>query len=214
MKISIVVDNNKSWFISYTDKLKAKLNKFGSVELLSDSNEIPQSNDVAFLLSCESKVPPEILSRSRSNIVVHASELPKGKGMSPLSWQILEGKNRIPISLFEAVEEIDAGPVYLRSYLEFRGNELLYEMQNALGLKIIEMCEKFLSEWPQILGKGEVQLGQSTFYRRRTPVDSRLDPHKTIAEQFNLLRIVDNERYPAFFEWKNRRFILKIEAAE
>ena len=44
--------------------------------------------------------------------------------------------------------------------------------------------------------------------------DSRLDPDDTIAQQFNLLRVVDNERYPAFFELLGRRYILKIEAAD
>ena len=160
------------------------------------------------------KVIPEILRRSRSNIVVHASELPKGKGMSPLTWQILEGKNRIPLTLFEAVEAIDAGPVYLRAYLDFQGNEILHEMQNSLGVKIMEMCETFLNDWPQILSKGIAQTGEPSFYKKRTAEDSRLDPQKSLAEQFNLLRVVDNERYPAFFEWNGRRYNLKIELSK
>jgi len=211
MKISIVVDNSGSWFVPFAEKLKENLGQFGTVDLLSDSKNIPHSNDVAFLLSCEKKVTSEMLMRSRSNIVVHASELPKGKGMSPLTWQILEGKNRIPITLFEAVEAIDAGPVYLREYVDFQGNELLHEMQNALGMKIMEMCEVFLSDWPQILSRGIAQNGEPSFYKKRTPDDSRLDPQKSLTEQFNLLRVVDNDRYPAFFEWNGRRYNLKIE---
>jgi methionyl-tRNA formyltransferase len=214
MKICIVVDNHRSWFVSFADELKEKLSRFGSVDLLSDSNQIPQSNDVAFLLSCEKKVIPEILCRSRSNIVVHASELPKGKGMSPLTWQILEGKNQIPLTLFEAVEAIDAGPVYLRAHLDFQGNELLHEMQNAVGKKILEMCASFLNNWPQILSQGAIQTGKPSFYKKRKPEDSRLDPNLSLAKQFNLLRVVDNDRYPAFFEWNGRRYILKIEAAK
>jgi methionyl-tRNA formyltransferase len=214
MKICIVVDNPRSWFVPFADELKKNLSRFGSVDLLSDSNQIPQSNDVAFLLSCEKKVIPEILRRSRSNIVVHASELPKGKGMSPLTWQILEGKNRIPLTLFEAVEAIDAGPVYIRACLDFQGNELLHEMQIAVGEKILEMCESFLNDWPDILTKGAIQIGEPSFYKKRTAEDSRLDPNLSLAEQFNLLRVVDNDRYPAFFAWNGRRYILKIEAAK
>jgi len=33
---------------------------------------------------------------------------------------------------------------------------------------------------------------------------------KTIREQMNLLRVVDNERYPAFFEWQGNRYYLAI----
>ena len=214
MRVSIVVDNPRSWFIPFAEELLTKVKIFGFARLLLSSEQIPEDNDVAFLLSCEKKVKAQVLQRSRSNIVVHASELPNGKGMSPLTWQILEGKNRIPISLFEAVEEIDAGPVYIRSAVEFTGNELLPEMQRALGRKITAMCEEFLSEWPQILSKGSPQTGKSTFYGRRSPEDSSIDPTKSIAEQFNLLRVVDNQNYPATFEWRGRRYKLKIEPAE
>lgn len=214
MKIAIVVDNPRSWFLPFAEELNLELQKFASVKLLSSADQISEGNSIAFLLSCEKKVGSEVLRRSRSNIVVHASELPKGKGMSPMTWQILEGKNRIPITLFEAVETIDAGTVYIRDALNFSGNELLPEMQHALGKKVVQMCKEFLSGWPAILSKGEEQTGESTFYKRRTPSDSVLDPEKSIAEQFNLLRVVDNERYPAHFEWRGRCYNLKIEPAQ
>jgi methionyl-tRNA formyltransferase len=49
---------------------------------------------------------------------------------------------------------------------------------------------------------------------KRTLEDSRLDPMKSIAEQFNLLRVVDNSRYPAFFDLDGFRYIVKIEKAK
>ena len=33
-----------------------------------------------------------------------------------------------------------------------------------------------------------------------------------LAEQINLLRVVDNKRYPAFFEWRGRRHVLQVES--
>lgn len=214
MKISVVVDNPRSWFVPFAEKLGEQLRDFGDVGLLRSADDIPEGNGIAFLLSCEKKVGAGTLRRSRCNVVVHASELPKGKGMSPLTWQVLEGRNAIPLTLFEAVEEIDAGPVYLRDEIRLRGNELLGEMRPLLGAKIVEMCVAFVSQWPAILDKAVQQTGDPTFYRRRLPEDSRLDPHKSIAEQFNLLRVSDSERYPAFVEWLGRRYNIKIEAAE
>ena len=213
MNCCVVVDNPRSWFIPFARKLVELLAASGSVKLLSSAEEITADNEIAFLLSCEKKVSPALLARSRHNIVIHASDLPRGKGMSPLTWQILEGKETIPISLFEAVEAIDAGRIYLKDSIPFQGNELLDEMQAVLGEKIIEMCARFMREYPDIISHGQPQTGSTTRYPRRTPEDSRLDPNKTIAEQFNLLRIVDNERYPGFFEWKGRRFVLKISPA-
>jgi len=213
MKISVLVDNPQSWFVAYAQRLVERLGSFGSATYLQRALEIPAGNEIAFLLSCERKVQPTILARSRHNIVVHASDLPQGKGMSPLTWQILEGKDEIPISLFEAVEALDAGAVYLKDSIRLQGNELLGEMQEVLGEKIIEMCERFVTEYPEVSKLGRAQSGRESFHRSRKPEDSRLDPGKTIAEQFNLLRVVDNERYPAFFEWKGRKFLLKVSAA-
>ena len=36
--------------------------------------------------------------------------------------------------------------------------------------------------------------------------------NKTIKEQFNLLRIVNNQEYPAFFEIDGRKYKLTIES--
>ena len=37
-----------------------------------------------------------------------------------------------------------------------------------------------------------------------------IDLNKNLKSQFNLLRICDNEKYPAFFNYKNKKYILKI----
>ena len=54
------------------------------------------------------------------------------------------------------------------------------------------------------------QTGKVSSYKRRTRLDSRLDINKSINEQFNLLRVVDNNRYPAFFKKDNIEYIIKI----
>ena len=55
------------------------------------------------------------------------------------------------------------------------------------------------------------QLGESTYYKRRKPVDSELDISRPIRDQLNLLRVVDNERYPAFFYAHGQKYKLTIE---
>ena len=50
-----------------------------------------------------------ILALHKNNLVIHASDLPQGKGWSPMPWQIAEGRNDIVFTLFEAVAGVDAG---------------------------------------------------------------------------------------------------------
>jgi methionyl-tRNA formyltransferase len=134
--------------------------------------------------------------------------------MSPLAWQILEGKGTIPLSLFEAIDRVDAGPIYLSDQVEFDGTELLPDMQSALGRKMVDMCVRFAANRETLRAGARPQSGTPSYYPWRTPADSQLDPHHTIAEQFDLLRIVDNRRYPAYFDFRGRRYVLSITHAK
>ena len=203
--------DRKSWLNPFIDSFKKELESNGhKITWIHDSNETPEG-DFNFILSHSIIIKKNILLKNKHNLVVHESDLPKGKGWSPLSWQILEGSNLIPICLFEANEELDSGSIYLKWNMKFFGNELLDELHLVQGESTIAMCRKFIEEYPNILDLAIPQTGEQTFYKKRTPEDSRLDPNKTIQEQYNLFRIVDNERYPAFFEIDNFRYKLTIE---
>ena len=149
-----------------------------------------------------------VLARSRRSLVVHSSDLPNGRGYAPLSWQIIEGRHEIPTCLLDANEAVDAGDVILRDKLVFAGVELYPELRHAQGRMICELCLRFLEAAEEPFG--QPQDGRVTTYRRRTPRDSEIDPHKAIADQFDLLRTVDNENFPAFFSFRGRSYKLAI----
>jgi methionyl-tRNA formyltransferase len=148
------------------------------------------------------------MSLHKHNLVIHESDLPRGKGWSPLTWQVLEGKESIPITLFEASEKVDAGQIYLQENIKLDGCELVDDLRRKQGEATISVALKFVDNYATVTGKP--QKGEETFYKRRGPSDSRLDLDKTIREQFNLLRVCDNERYPAYFEYGGKKYILKI----
>ncbi len=167
--------------------------------------------DFCFFLSCGQIVPANILSLYRHNLVVYESDLPRGKGWSPLTWQILEGKNRIPATSFEAAEKVDSGVIYVQEWVEFEGHELIDELREAQAKTTINLCKRFVDDYPQILDKAHEQVGEKSFYSRRRETDSQINTMHSIESQFDLLRVVDNQRYPAFFEIRNHRYFLKIE---
>ena len=180
------------------------------IKWIHQPEEIPRG-DFCFLLGCEKIVGREILELNNHNLVVHESLLPMGKGWSPLSWQILEGSNQIPVVLFEATEGVDSGMIYLKDYLNFYGHELIEELRLAQAEVTLRLCNHFVKSFPEVLNLSQSQSGEDSFYPRRRPEDSRIDPNRTLAEQFNLLRVVDNERYPAFFELQGFRYSLRVE---
>lgn len=209
MNIQILIDNPRSWVVPYAKLLLEEIKKLNHyAEIINEHRQI-KNGDILILLSCEKILKKNFLDLNKHNLVVHASPLPKGKGMSPMAWQILEGKNDLPVTLFEAVEALDAGDIYLQRVIKFMGDELIEELRDELGKVSNEMLIEFINRVDEITG--EKQTGEESFYKKRTPEDSKLNINKTIAEQFNLLRIVDNERYPAFFELHGNKYIIKIE---
>ncbi len=169
--------------------------------------------DVCLLLSCGRLLSPDQLALHRHNLVVHESALPQGQGWSPMTWQILEGASEIPITLFEATAELDAGPIYLQHRIDLQGTELVEEWRALQAEATIALCLEWLDRYAEVLAHARPQQGQASHYHRRRPADSELDPQRSLAEQFNLLRVVDNQRYPAFVELRGRRYALQIQPA-
>lgn len=211
LKITILTDKT-SWMSKYNIELLNELTDLGHIVRIINCKKEIQEGDIAFFLSCFEIIESEKLKLNKHNIVVHESKLPQGKGWSPMSWQILERGNTIPITLFEAGEKADSGDIYLQDEIILSGYELIDEWQGLLAKKTIEMCMLFVKNHPNNISKK--QKGQETFYKRRTPKDSELDINKTIKDQFNLLRIVDNEKYPAFFEIDGHKYKLRVEKYE
>ncbi len=209
MKITVLTDNPNSWFVEYGKTLVSLLKLKGhQVEYIFDKNNI-KAGDILFMLSCSNIVEQKLLELNKNNIVVHASDLPKGKGFAPLQWQILNGKNDITITLFEAVKEVDAGPYYIKKIIQYNGTELYEELRHTLSDKIIELCVEFVDNYKTL--KPVKQTGNESFYPRRKDKDDEIDPQKTIIELFNHFRIADNNRFPLYFYHKGNKYYIKVE---
>jgi methionyl-tRNA formyltransferase len=185
-----------------------------SVKLLMQEAKESNKTCLCFCLSYSKILSAEFRNNFQHTLIVHESDLPGGKGWSPLTWQILEGKKTIPVCLIEAVDRVDSGPIYARETIQLNGHELVDELREAQAKATMNLCTAFVGDFPHSLKNAKNQTGDATFYSRRRPEDSQLDPRKSILEQFNLLRIVDNDRYPAFFDIENRRYHLKVSAVQ
>lgn len=210
-RVTIVTDS-RGWFDPFADALEQRLTDAGDTVSRALSQAEIREGDVAFYLSCTQIAKPETMALHALNVVVHASDLPKDRGFSPIVWSILEGASEIVVSAIEMTEKADEGDILLQRRLRFDGHELNTELRDDLGRMVCTICEDLMAqESPPV---GRPQVGEPTWRRRRGPEDSALDPNKTIAEQFDLLRVVDNDRYPAFFDHRGTRYILKISKDE
>ena len=167
---------------------------------------------ILFLVSCNEIVQAETFQKFKHALVLHASDLPEGRGWSPHIWSVLEGKNTLTLSLLEADSKVDQGPIWLKQIIELEGHELFNEINDKLFRAEIELMAEAIRSANVISPKSQSNLA-SNYYPKRTPEDSRLNIDKSLIDQFNLLRVADKDRFPAFFEYLGHRYILKIEKA-
>ena len=182
------------------------------VALAFDKKDLA-GGDCLFLVSCAQMVGPADRDKFRATLVLHASDLPRGRGWSPHVWAIVGGASRITLCLLEAREPVDTGPVWLRTEFELEGHELLPEINEKLFAAELELMTRAVNEFDSMIPV-EQSGDEGSYMKKRTPEHSRLDPALSIAEQFDLLRVVDNERYPAFFDHRGHRYVLRIEKSE
>lgn len=162
------------------------------------------SGDMLFIVSSDQIITGDIRARFGASLVIHASDLPRGRGWSPLQWQVLEGATEVKVTLFEAVDQVDAGPIWAQSPITLDGTELYDELNAKLFEVELQLMTYALENAPLI--SPTPQEGAPTYYRRRTPEDSRLDPDRSIADQFDLMRVADADRFPCFFDFRGERY--------
>jgi UDP-2,4-diacetamido-2,4,6-trideoxy-beta-L-altropyranose hydrolase len=207
-----ILSDRASWMNNYIQELLLDWLTAGHRVLWVHDKQELRPGDFCFYLSCGQIVPASILSQFRHNLVVHESDLPRGKGWSPLTWQILQGENEIPVTLFEAGEKVDSGVIYSQDWMEFKGHELIDELREAQARVTMKLCKRFVDDYPRILEDAREQVGASDYYPRRLPTDSLINPDKlSISELFALLRVADPDRYPIYFNKFNHMYKINLE---
>jgi folate-dependent phosphoribosylglycinamide formyltransferase PurN len=207
----VILSDEGSWINEYIPDLAEEWEAQG--HCVRWANDVSQAGggDLCFCLGLGQIVPRAVRDRFNHVLVVHESDLPKGRGWSPLTWQILDGANQISVTVIEAADDVDSGPVYAQRWIAFEGHELIDELRAAQAEVTHSLCRAFVDNYPESAAQGREQAGEPTYYPRRRPADSELNPEYSLTEQFNRLRVADNRRYPVFFDWRGHRYILRIE---
>lgn len=208
-KVAILLDRQNLWIKPHLSRFEMSRQNYElSVhENLDDVSDF----DIVFILGYTKKIHSKQLNKNKLNLIIHESALPQDRGFSPIQWQVLKGKNEIVVSLIEAVEALDEGDIFEQTLLELNGSELFPELRKKQAEATLQLMNKFLSSFPKVTRKKQGIGG--TFNRRLRDTDHELDVSKSINENFNILRIGDNEKWPTYFWRDGKKYILKIYEA-
>tara|TARA_Y200000002_G_C22578821_1_gene619920 strand:+ start:298 stop:972 length:675 start_codon:yes stop_codon:yes gene_type:complete len=194
-----VIATTKPWDFHYYKK------KLGKNWLIVNTNiklkkVLKKSINKIFFVHWSKIISSDIL-KNFCCIAFHMTDLPYGRGGSPLQNLILAGKKTTKITAFKMTDKIDAGPIYLKKKLKLEGRAVeIFDNAKIITLKMIkEINTKKITPKKQIPSK--------IMFKRLTKKDNYLNFNeiKTINKFYDKIRMVDAPTYPnAYF--KNGKF--------
>lgn len=126
-------------------------------------------------------------------VIFHMTDLPFGRGGSPLQNLIARGIYETKITALRCVEELDAGPVYLKRPLSLHGTA--QEIYMRASEVIEEMIILILKERPV----PQPQIGTVVKFKRRTPEEGDISQLQNLRQIYDFIRMLNADGYPPAF---------------
>ena len=203
-KSNYIVIGNKSWIYRIFSEVISRYPgnwtyiespKQVNFQYLKSLNPI-----IIFFLHWSKKIPEEITDNFEC-VGFHMTDLPYGRGGSPLQNLILRGHRGTKLCALRMTHDLDAGPVYLRKELCLEGNaEEIYMRATYLAAEMItEIIRDRNDPIPQD--------GQIALFKRRKPEESEISRTTSLRELHDFIRMLDAEEYPkAFINYNGFRY--------
>lgn len=137
-------------------------------------------------------VPREIFEKYEC-VIFHMTDVPFGRGGSPLQNLVSRGIQETKMSALRCVSELDAGPVYAKRPLSLLGSaeEIFLRARDVIETMIVEIVET--------RPEPEPQRGTPTVFARRRPQDGDIAGLASLDQVFDWIRMLDADGYPPAF---------------
>lgn len=210
LKVSVVCSNPSHPANAYLAAWAQRHRSDHNIEIVRKKSELT-GGDILLLVSCGEIISAKDRASYGVCLVLHASDLPRGRGWSPHIWELAAGATHITLSLLEAEDKVDSGRIWQKVQIPVPRTALWDEINHLLFTAELQLMDFALASYGHIQPQEQPEDVEPTYYRLRTPQDSRIDPEQSLADQFDLIRVCDPHRFPAFFEYRGQRFALKLE---
>ena len=194
--MSYVIAYNRPWCRNLSERLEKKTGKnFVAIDNKKDLNRdhLNSINPKHIFFPHWSYIIPEEIFENFNCIIFHMTDLPYGRGGSPLQNLIVRGHTETMISAIQCVKEIDAGPVYLKKPLSLGG------CAEEIFIRANQVVERMIIKILKTNPRPAPQTGEVTRFKRRKPEDGNLSGAESMDEIYNYIRMLDANGYPPAF---------------
>jgi methionyl-tRNA formyltransferase len=191
-----VIASSKPWNKNLPENLHAATGQ--RFQLISNPAEITfehlkeLSPRYVFFPHWSHRIPADVYQNFEC-VIFHMTDLPFGRGGSPLQNLITRCIYETQVSALKCKEEVDAGPIYLKRPLSLHGTA------EEIYLRASDIVENMIVEIIKTNPKPLEQVGEPTFFKRRRPEQGNLLDAKSLDQAFDLIRMLDVDGYPNAF---------------
>ena len=209
MNISILITSKEHPINSYISKWIEEKSSEHLIDVLYSKEEIV-GGDILFLISCSYVISKQHRDKFKKTLTIHASDLPIGRGWSPHIWEIIHGASEITLSLLEAEDKIDSGDIWQKTKVSIPKTALYDEINQLIFDAEINLMNFAISSFNDITPIKQDST-ETSYWPKRSLKDSEIDINKSLSEQFDLIRVCDPYRFPAFFYKDGKKFNITIQ---
>lgn len=197
--MKIIIATIKSWNIKNAEKFKKEDESNHNIFIITDKQDLTYEKvrkinpNYIFFPHWSWIIDAEIY-KNFNCIVFHITDLPFGRGGSPLQNLIERGVENTKISAIKVDDGIDTGEIYFKENLNLNGSadEIFIRASAVIFDKMI----------PRIINEEIIpnkQQGEIVEFKRRMHYQSEIFQDFEMNKIYNYIRMLDGEGYPKAF---------------
>jgi methionyl-tRNA formyltransferase len=201
--MTYVIATSRAWHEGMAERLQQSTGE--SFELITKKKDLTIENlwqlkpRYVFFPHWSYIIPSEVYENFEC-VIFHMTDVPFGRGGSPLQNLISRGIYETKITALRCVQQLDSGPVYLKRPLSLNGTA--EEIYLRAGKITEEMIVTIISTQPEPVA----QEGETVVFKRRLPEQSNIAGVTGLENLFDHIRMLDADGYPrAFLDIKGFR---------
>lgn len=197
---SVLLLSSRPWNSGLAERLRSRLEV--PVEVFSSpqelTSEVLEKLDPSWIFATHwSYIIPRSVWDRWPTVIFHMTDLPYGRGGSPLQNLIKRGHIDTMLTAIRCDDGLDTGDIYIKKHLALHGSA------EEIFLRADTLIEKMIEYIVHNKPSPKPQRGEVTKFIRRTPEQSDLATcsEHSLASWYDHIRMLDAEGYPhAFLE--------------
>ena len=184
--MSIIIVSNKEWHRKYIKEIATRTNE----DVIYIDNKECITYDYLHKLQPEwvffphwSYIIPDEVYENMNCVIFHMTDLPFGRGGSPLQNLIARGIYETKLSALKCTAQLDAGDIYIKQSLSLWGTA------EEIYLRAAELTKEMIVQIVKDNPKLHKQQGEPVVFQRRKPSEGDIGKLESLCQRYLIIYV-------------------------